>query len=285
MGFLRKLKTLGDVVIFRHTLFSMPMAYLAAFLAAWGFPGLHKFFWITVAMIGARNGANALNRLIDHEIDAKNPRTANRHLPKGVISRKEVWFFAVVCFLLLVIAAFQLNPLCVKLLPLAALVLVIYSYTKRFTWACHLVLGMASGAAPLGSWIAVTQKISLPALIMAIISCLWVAGFDIIYAIQDVEFDKKEGIFSIPAVFGVEKALNISKCFHIITAFLMFTLIFFFPLGFIYILGVLIVTALLIYEHRIVSPDNLSMVKVASYNINEVIGVTLFLFTLIDIYK
>ena len=172
--------------------------------------------------LGARTGANALNRVIDAEIDAKNPRTATRQLPQGLMNKKEILVFVVICFGIMVFAAWKLNTICLILSPLALFLMIIYSYTKRFTWMCHLVLGVTSAAAPVGAWLAVTGKISLIPLVMGAANTLWVAGFDIIYGAQDYDFDTKNGIHSIPAKFGVKNALNISSAFHILAVIFLF---------------------------------------------------------------
>ncbi len=279
----KKLKTYADLVIFEHTLFALPFAYLALFLAAGGWPSFYNFFWVTVAMVGARNGANAWNRLVDRELDKKNPRTANRHLPRGEVSSWEVLILTGFCFGLLVLAAFMLRPLCVLLLPVAIAITIFYSYTKRFTWTCHLFLGLAEAIAPVGTWIAVRGSISPGILIIGLIHAFWVTGFDIIYATQDYEFDLREDVHSIPAHFGIETALKIALGFHLLTIFLLFILPFFFSLHWIYSLGIVLISVLLIYEHKLVSPEDLSQVKIASYSVNEIIGPVLFIMSAVDI--
>lgn len=279
----KKLKTYSALVMFEHTAFALPFSYLALFLAAEGWPSFYNFFWVTIAMIGARNGANAWNRLADMKIDKKNPRTAERHLPSGEVSPREVLGLTVFCFGLLVLAAFKLNSICVYLLPVAIFIVVFYSYTKRFTWMCHLFLGAADALAPVGTWIAVTGGLSWGVLIIGLIQALWIAGFDVIYGTQDYEFDIKEGVHSIPARFGVKKALKIAQSFHFLTIVLLISLYFFFPLGSIYFIGIFLITILLIHEHKLVSPDDLSQVKIASYSINQIIGPLLFLTTMLDI--
>ena len=279
-----KLKTYGELVMFRHTLFALPFALMGAFLASEGWPPFANLFWILVALVGARNAANALNRLIDWKIDAKNPRTASRHMPQGLVKPLEVLILSGIGLGLMVLAAFRLNDLCVKLLPLAVVILVGYSYTKRFTWACHLVLGLAVGLAPLGAWIAITGEMALAPLILTLVVALWVAGFDVIYATQDITFDRKERIHSIPARFGLKNALLIARAFHFTTILLLLSLPLILNLGLLYYLGILVAAGLLLYEHRIVSPENLSRVKIASYHVNELIGVTVFAFTLADMF-
>ena len=278
-----KFKTFLEMIKFEHTIFALPFAYLGAFLASGGFPSGHDIFWITLAMVGARTAAMSLNRLIDRHIDALNPRTAGRALPKGTLSIAEVWLYTIISFVLLFIAAAQLNPLCVKLMPIAVFVLVIYSYTKRWTWACHLVLGAALGLAPLGSWVAVTGSIDLPGVMLGLAVAFWVAGFDIIYACQDFEFDKAAGIHSIPAQFGIKKSLIISALFHLISPILLAAIGFYLGLGIFYLIGVLIATGLLIHEHRLVKPNDLSKIGVAFMNMNGYLSMVMFLFTLLDV--
>ncbi|MCR4429929.1 MAG: putative 4-hydroxybenzoate polyprenyltransferase [Tepidanaerobacteraceae bacterium] len=278
----KKMRYVGEAIMFRHSIFSLPFAYIAAFAASEGAPKLYQLFWVTVALFGARNAANALNRVIDAEIDEKNPRTRYRHIPAGILSKKELLAFAAVCLSLLVLAAFMLNSLCVKLLPVAGFLLIFYSYTKRFTWACHLFLGLASSAAPVGSWIAVTGRIEYPALLLGAVYGLWVAGFDIIYGTLDVDFDRRNGIHSIPADFGIKKALEISLGFHVVSILLLFWFWRLIHLGYLFLAGIAIVAFLLYYEHSIVSPTDLAHAKVASYNINEVVGITLLAFFLAD---
>ncbi|ACL70230.1 4-hydroxybenzoate octaprenyltransferase [Halothermothrix orenii] len=279
----KKVKTYADLVMFEHTIFALPFAYLSLFLALGGKIDLSYFFWVTVAMIGARNGANAWNRLADMDIDKKNPRTADRHLPRGEVSPREVVFLTVFCFTLLILAAFNLHPICLKLLPLAVIIVIFYSYTKRFTWACHLFLGFSVALAPLGAWLAVRGGLAPGVIILAMVQALWVAGFDIIYATQDYQFDTTEGVYSIPARFGVSGGLKIARLLHFLAFLLLVILPCFFPLGLIYYLGLVIIGGLLIYQHRLVSPDDLSRVNKASYNVNEIIGPVLLLASVLDI--
>lgn len=281
---LSKTKTYGELVMFSHTLFSLPFTFISMLWAAQGFPSLHVFFWILIALLGARNGANALNRLIDKEIDGKNPRTADRHMPKGVVKNHEVILLIVFCFGILVLAAFKLNPLCLKLLPIPITLFFLYSYSKRFTWACHILLGISCGGAPVGAWMAVTGKIGWPALILGAVVTLWVAGFDIIYATQDVEFDRDFGLFSIPAQFGIKHALLISTFFHCMVMLLLIYLYFLMDMGWLYLMGVAIAGGLLYMEHKMVSPSNLKTMKIASYSINQILSILLLIFTAADIF-
>jgi len=282
--YFQKIRFIGEAIMFRHSVFSLPFAYMGAFAASGGAPGFYNLFWITVAMFGARNAANALNRVIDAAIDEKNPRTRGRHIPAGMLSKEELLAFSGLCLSLLILAAFMLNPLCVKLLPLAGFLLIFYSYTKRFTWACHLFLGLASSAAPVGSWIAVTGRIEIPALVLGAVYILWVAGFDIIYGTLDVGFDRKNCIHSIPADFGIEKALEISKSFHAVSVLLLLWFWRLMHLGPLFLIGISAAAVLLYYEHSIVSPTNLAHAKVASYNVNEVVGITLLAFYMMDLF-
>ncbi|MBP2072241.1 UbiA-like polyprenyltransferase [Thermoanaerobacterium butyriciformans] len=280
----KKIKQYADLVMFSHTLFSMPFAMVSMLWAANGLPKMRVFFWIIIALIGARTGANALNRLVDKDIDAKNPRTAGRHLPLGIVKSSEVLLIVVFSFALLVLAAYELNPLCLKLLPVALFLFIIYSYTKRFTWACHIILGIACGGAPVGAWIAVTGKIGWPSLVLGAVVTLWVAGFDIIYGTQDYDFDKNNGLFSIPVKFGIKNALLISTFFHVIALLLLLYLYFYMKMGWLYLIGLIIIGYLLYKEHSIVKPDNLKHVTIASYDINQIVSVLFFVFTTLDLF-
>ncbi len=269
-----KVNDYATLVMFSHTIFSLSFALIAMLLAAEGLPSLDSMFWILVAFMGARTGANAINRVIDAEIDAKNARTANRQIPSGLMNKKEVIIFTMICFMVMVLGALQLNTLCFILSPLAIFLMTIYSYTKRFTWACHLVLGITSAAAPVGAWLAVTGKISLLPLLMGAANTLWVAGFDVIYGAQDYEFDKAHGIHSIPARFGVRKALMIARVFHALAWVILVAIgLMSKQLNVIYEIGMLVIGILFIIEHKLVSPDNLTNVKIASYQINQVISI------------
>lgn len=279
-----KIRKYFELVMFSHTLFSLPFGLVAMFWAAGGLPSLQTFFWILVALVGARNGANALNRIIDRDIDARNPRTAQRHMPRGTVRMKEALLIAAVCFVLLTVAAFMLNPLCVLLLPLAAFLFFVYSFTKRFTWACHIVLGIICGGAPVGAWIAVTGRIGWPSLVLGAVVTLWVAGFDIIYGTQDVDFDRDEGLYSIPAAFGIKAALKISTLFHIGVIALLIYLYYLMHMGWLYLTGLALIAMLLAAEHIMVRPSRLKSVKIASYGINQIVSVVFFSFTTLNIF-
>lgn len=279
-----KLKTYGNLVMFSHTLFSLPFAIVSMLLAAKGMPPLHIFLWIGIAFLGARTGANAINRLIDRKIDAKNPRTASRHMPMGLVKKTEVIVIVVLSFGMLLLGAIELNPLCVIMLPFALVLFVLYSYTKRFTWACHIVLGITCGGAPVGAWMAVTGKISWLCLVLGAANALWVTGFDIIYGAQDVDFDRKEGLYSIPAFFGIELALIFSTLLHVGTIVILLYVYYLASMGFIYLIGVAIISLLLIKEHKMVTPTNLSNVKIASYGINQIVALVFLVFSVSDIF-
>ncbi len=281
---LKKLKKYGELVMFSHTLFSLPFALIAMIWAADGLPSGRTIFWILIALIGARNGANALNRIVDKDIDKKNPRTANRHLPKGVVKDYEVWGIVILCFSIFILAAYELNTLCFVLSPVALFLFIIYSYTKRFTWICHIILGITCGGAPVGAWLAVTGEFALTPIVLGAVVTLWVAGFDIIYATQDIDFDRKAGLFSIPAKFGLKGALYISTLFHFIMILLLISLYFIMHTGLIYLFGIFISAILLALEHYIVSPTNEKKMKIASYHINQVVSVLIFVFTVLDMY-
>jgi 4-hydroxybenzoate polyprenyltransferase len=274
------MKLLLENVKFEHTIFALPFAYLGMVLAAGGWPTWHQFIWITVAMAAARTMAMSLNRAIDREIDARNPRTAVRPIPSGRLSVTMVWLAAGVSAAVLTFAAWQLNDLAVKLLPVAMIILTLYHYTKRFTWLCHLVLGIADGGAPLGGWLAVTGSIDPPAWLLFIAVTTWVGGFDLIYACQDVEFDRANGLYSVPVRFGVSVSLWAARIAHAITLAALAGVGIIMSLGPLYWAGWLVAFGLLAYEHSLVSPRDLSRLNVAFFNVNGYIGVIVFGFTL-----
>lgn len=284
---MRKIRIFLEMIKFEHTLFALPFAFVGAILGGVvvqrRLPDWSEIGWILLAMVGARSAAMGLNRLIDRAIDARNPRTAMRALPAGLLKSGEVIVFIAVSFVLLFWAAAQLNSLAVKLLPLAVFMLVFYSYTKRFTWTCHLVLGLTLGLAPLGGWVAVTGEISLTAMILYVSVALWSAGFDIIYACQDVEFDRNENLHSIPARFGIARSLMIARLLHVATALGFVLLLLLTDLSWWYAIGVVIALLLLVYEHRLVKPDDLSKVNAAFFTMNGVLSTVVFLFTFVDL--
>lgn len=283
---LNKLKIILEMIKFEHTIFALPFAFMGAVLGnmvvegTW--PTWSEIGWIIAAMVGARSAAMALNRLIDRRIDAKNPRTSKRAIPAGLISEKEVILFIIGSFALLFLAASQLNRLAVILLPVAVFILVFYSYTKRFTWLCHVILGASIGLAPLGGWVAVTGQIDGLALILYVSVIFWTAGFDIIYACQDVEFDRREGLYSIPSRFGLARALFLARLFHGITIAGLVALAVLVPLGTWFMLGVAVAAGLLIYEHRLVSPGDLSRLNTAFFTMNGTLSVVIFVSTILE---
>lgn len=279
----RKLKIFLEMIKFEHTIFALPFAYVGALLTEKRIPAVHDLLWITLAMVGARTAAMSLNRLIDRHIDAKNPRTAGRALPKGMISPGEVWLYTILSFLLLMVSAYQLSPLAFRLFPVAVAVLVIYSYTKRFTWSCHLFLGAALGLAPLGSWVAIAGRIDPAPVLLGLGVLFWVAGFDIIYACDDYHFDRREGLFSIPARFGIKRALAVSTAFHIIAPVLFAAVGMMLNLGALYYAGVVLAVGLLFYQHALIRPDDLSRAGIAFFNLNGLLSVFVFSFTFLDI--
>lgn len=296
---LRRIRTFGELVKFEQTALNLPFAYLGAFLAARGWPTWHQLLWITVAMAGTHTAAMAFNRLfdagIDAGIDARTPRTRNRHFPAGLISRGEVWLYALVATGALLLAALNLHPLAAKLFPLAVLTFTIYPFTKRFTWLCHVWLGLSVAWAPLGAYVAVAGRVTGEILLLAAIITLWNAGFDTICGTQDMEVDRENGIHSIPARFGLARALQIARWFHLGVVGL--TLLFGLVAGllpglsplkwgapaWIYLAGWLVVAALLHYEHHIISPQNLSRLGVAFFNVNGYLSAAYFLFTAVAV--
>lgn len=269
----RSLIVFLEMIKFEHTLFALPFAYMGMILAAHGWPGWHAFTWITVAMVAARTLAMAFNRVADREIDAENPRTAGRALPRGLLRTRHALLACAASLVALVVAAWQLNPLCLQLLPLAGLALIGYSYTKRFTWLSHALLGITDGIAVSGAWIAATGRLDLTAFVLWFAVSAWIAGFDLIYACQDVEFDRARGLHSFPARFGIAAALRWARLSHLLAWLALAAVGILAWLGWPYWLGLLVVAALFVHEHLIVSPDDLSRLNVAFFNVNGYISV------------
>lgn len=267
-----------------HTLFSMPLALSAFLLESGGRPGLMKALWIVIAVFGARNAANALNRIIDLEIDRANPRTADRDLPAGRVSKRALWIFTLLCGALLLLAAFMLNPLCLALVPVAAFLIAGYSFTKRFTWLCHYWLGVTCSAATMGSFLALGGRFELRYFPLTAAAALWVAGFDIIYALQDQDHDRAFGLHSAPARFGKKSALLLAGATHLGTVFFFALNFFFFPLRFWYAIGVAFALAILALEHLIAWKGKMKLIPFASYTLNQILSPLFLLFVLLDIY-
>ena len=280
---MRKLKIILEMIKFEHTVFALPFAIMSAFIAEEGLPPLTKLGWILVAMVGARSCAMAFNRLADAEIDSQNPRTATRAIPAGLITKGAVWFFTLVSAGLLVCAAWRLNPLAFALSPVALAVIMGYSFTKRFTALSHLWLGLALSISPVGAWIAIKGQFDWTPIILCCVVLLWTAGFDIIYACQDVNFDRKHGLHSIPARLGIRWALWVSSALHLIAVLLLFGIPLLTELGLFYYIGVGIVVLIFTYEHAIVKPDDLSRVNLAFFTLNGMISLVLMALSIADI--
>ena len=279
-----RLRLIGEAVIFRHTLFSLPFALLAILLETDGRPPLRPLLLAILAAAAARNAANALNRIIDARIDARNPRTSRRHLPAGTLSSRSLLVFSALMGIIVVVAAALLNPLCVALLPVAAFLVVGYSYTKRFTWLCHYWLGVACAAAPMGAFLALSGRFEFRYFVLAGAVALWVAGFDILYALQDIEFDRSEGLHSVPARFGNKGARALSALSHIGTAVGLMALPLLWDLSWLYLSGVVFAAVLLAGEHLVVRGGTEKHVRIASYSINEIIPLVVLAFGAADIY-
>lgn len=269
------------MIRFSHSIFALPFAFTAAVIGAAGIPGLGQIFWIIVAMVGARSGAMGLNRIIDRKIDAENPRTSVREIPRGVIAVGEAAVFVAVSFGLMVFAASMLNPLCLKLSPVAIGVLVLYSYTKRFTWFAHFVLGLSISASPLGAWMAVRGTLDWQIIPLAIAVIFWLAGFDVLYALQDMDFDRSHGLHSIPQRFGVRWSLFLARLFHLCSYLLLLATGYICGLGMPYWIGMFIVAGLFLYEHSLVREGDLSRLDMAFFNMNGYISVAVFISTLL----
>ncbi|KWT75004.1 UbiA-like polyprenyltransferase [Candidatus Magnetominusculus xianensis] len=272
------------MIKFSHSVFALPFAFSSAILAADGLPETKKIVWITAAMVAARSAAMGMNRVVDRKIDAQNPRTKNREIPAGVISAAEATVFVVLSSVVFGVAAYMLNPLCLKLSPVALSVIFLYSYTKRFTWGCHIVLGVAIALAPLGAWIAIRGTVSWEAAALPVAVVFWLAGFDILYALADIDFDKSYGLYSIPQRFGIRTSLYIARGFHLLTWVLLIVSGVVFHLGVVYYIGMAIVAMLLIYEHNLVRPGDLSKLDMAFFNMNGYISVTVLAFIALDKY-
>lgn len=282
-GIFKKISTFLEMIKFSHTIFALPFALTGALLAAAGLPTIRQTVWIILAMVGARTAAMAMNRLIDAEIDARNPRTATRAIPAGLVSRGLTIFFITAAISLMLLAAHMLNPLCLKLAPIALFFLLLYSYCKRFTALAHVVLGICLAAAPIGAWVAIRGTIDPAALVLGAVVLFWVAGFDILYALQDLEFDRSAGLHSIPVLLGVNGSIRTARIFHTIMVALLFTLYNFMHLGILFLSGILAATAMLIYEHWLLRNGDLSKLNAAFFNMNGYISVTIVLFTAADV--
>lgn len=280
-----------------HSIFALPFAIVGMLLSIQylnSIPnGVHwtiledwdDILWIIVAMVGARSAAMGLNRYADAEIDARNPRTASREIPKGVITKKMTLFYIIVSFGIYFLSAYMLNFLAFVLSPIPVVVFAIYAYAKRFTTMCHFILGFALALAPVCAWIAVTGTTDgiIAPIILGIGIMFWVSGFDIIYAIQDIEYDKEEGLHSIPSILGVQGTLILAKILHLFAFIFFISIMNFTNLGYIYLSGIIISGLLMIYEHSVISKDDLSKINLAFFNMNAYISIIIMIFTIIDI--
>jgi 4-hydroxybenzoate polyprenyltransferase len=285
---LGRLRIILEMIKFEHTIFALPFALISTLLAARtaglpnGLPTGWMLGWILVAMVGARSAAMAFNRIVDARFDAANPRTAKRAIPAGLLTVSQVTLFTIASVALFVFAAYQLNPLCLALSPVALLAVLGYSYTKRFTPLSHLFLGFAIGIAPIGAWIAVTCRLDVVPLLLGAVVMLWIGGFDIIYALQDVDFDQSVGLHSLPMRIGRSRALFVSRLMHAAMLALLVVVGVLAGLHTVYFVGVGVIAALIIYEQSIVSPDDLSRVNVAFFTLNGWVSVSLFAFVVLD---
>jgi 4-hydroxybenzoate polyprenyltransferase len=273
-----------DMIKFEHTIFALPFALISVLLASRPhlLPNSMTLLWILLAMVGARSAAMAFNRIADAEIDRHNPRTANRHIPAGLLTTAQVWAFLLLSLAVFETAAWSLNRLCFMLSPLALLFILGYSYTKRFTSLCHLFLGFAIGIAPVGAWLAVRGDWNILPLLVGLVVMLWIGGFDIIYALQDYDYDVRSALFSLPKRLGKANALIISRLMHTAVIALLVLIGLMGHLHLFYFMGVVVVAALILYEQSLVKPDDLSKVNLAFFTLNGWVSVTLFGFVLLD---
>jgi 4-hydroxybenzoate polyprenyltransferase len=278
-----KVKIYLEMIKFEHSVFALPFAYFGAFLAEKRVPEWMTLFWITLAMVGARSFAMAVNRWLDMEIDRRNPRTADRALPKGLLSVSNVVLFSIVSLAVFLLSVYKLAPICRYLWPLVVVPFVIYPYTKRFTWLSHFVLGLCLGLAPVGAWIAITNTINMEPFMIGAAVLLWVAGFDIFYAIQDIEFDRQHKLYSIPAKFGIRTSLTLTKILHITSIVLLSWVGMRMHLGIIYFIGIAVTAILLAYENSMIKPHDISKLNMAFFTINGVISILLFCFVAADV--
>ncbi|MBI3924660.1 MAG: UbiA family prenyltransferase [Armatimonadetes bacterium] len=272
-----------DLVRLEQTVFALPFAYAGMLLAADGLPTPAEGFWVTAAMVGARTAGMSANRLVDRELDAQNPRTRDRALPQGTLSVSTVRMTVAVSLGLLLLAAWNLNPLCLALLPVAAVLLLGYSYLKRFTWACHLGLGAVQACAPLGGWLAVSGEWAFAPFLLGLASFLWVAGFDILYACQDTEHDLRHDIRSLPAALGKVRAFKVARAFHCGTVVALGLAGASLALGPAYFTGVGLIGAVLVWEHELLRPDDLSRMPIAFFQANALVGLILFASVLLEV--
>jgi 4-hydroxybenzoate polyprenyltransferase len=274
----RSVGTTLEMIKWEHSVLTLPFGLTGAVLAARGIPSLHTSIWIVVALVAARSAAMAFNRLVDASIDAANPRTRVRALPSGKLSKSFVSWFVVVASAILIFAAYQLNPLAFYLSPVALAIILLYSFSKRFTRWSHVVLGLAMGTAPAAAWVAVRGSLDPRILILTAAVVFWGAGFDILYSCQDFEHDCSADVYSVPKAFGIRTSLTIARLFHVITVLLLTWMVVAFGLGKIAVAGVVFVALLLIYEHSLVKHDDLSRVNAAFFTMNGLISMAFLFF-------
>jgi 4-hydroxybenzoate polyprenyltransferase len=278
-----KVREWCELIKLEHTVFALPFALGGLILAGAGLPSVKTVFFTILAFAGARAAAMSLNRVIDAAMDGLNPRTKERSIPAGRLKKQSVVVFAVLSFLLMILATLPLPPLCLKLSPIAVFWLSFYSFTKRFTWLCHFFLGIALGGAALAGWIAGGGELITPQpWLFALAVLTWVAGFDLIYACQDYDFDRAQNVFSIPARFGIAFALDLSIWLHVVTVLALACVALLLKLGFAYWLGVALVSTMLIYEHSIVNPKDLSKINAAFFNVNGIVSIVAFVCIVVD---
>ncbi len=287
--YLKRLQLTLEMIRFEHSVFALPFALTGALLAfresgTFVSGGFRVLCLIVLAMVGARSAAMAFNRLVDSDIDGRNPRTKTRHIPAGLLSKTFGWGFTVASSGTFLLAAWLLNPLCFQLAPLALAIVFSYSFTKRFTRMSHLVLGFALGIAPAAAWIAVRGSLDARILLLTAAVMFWTAGFDIIYSCQDYEFDLENGLFSIPKALGIARALLVAKLLHVLMIVSLLVLVVQLQLGVLAVVGVVAVTALLVYEHGLVKPTDLSKVNAAFFTMNGWVSVLFFVFWAADIF-
>jgi 4-hydroxybenzoate polyprenyltransferase len=273
----------ASLVKIEHTVFALPFAYIGALLCRNDIPSAHDLVWITLAMVGARSLAMSINRLVDAEIDARNPRTATRELPAGVVSRSQVWLFCAVALGLYLVACFQLDPIVRWLAPIPIVGFLVYPYLKRFTWLSHLWLGAVDGLAPLGAWVAITGRLPWESWALGAAVAVWIAGFDFFYSLFDREIDVAQGLHSVSARFGVEGAFRGARLLHVATVLLLAAVGLGLELGWLYWLGVTAVALLLAYEHSLISPRDLRRLDAAFFTVNGLISVVFFAFVLAEV--
>lgn len=287
-GIVERIRITLDMIKFEHTVFALPFALISMLLAAHyahmphGLPPAPVIGWILVAMVGARSAAMAFNRIADARYDAENPRTASRAIPKGLLTVRQVAVFTVCSLALFELAAYSLNPLCFALSPLAVVALLGYSYTKRFTALAHFALGIATGIAPVGAWLAVTGAFHAAPIMLGVVVMLWIGGFDVIYALQDLDYDRRVGLFSLPSRVGPVRALWISRLMHVGAIALLLAIGAVLHLHLLYLIGVGVAACLIAYEHSLVSPTDLSRLNVAFFTMNGWVSMSLLAFVIAE---